>query len=125
MIGRTLAAQLHICHQVIHMNMEGETPLLWVLRDTLGLFGTKYGCGIGVCGACIVLLDGEAARSCSITVADAAAPREGDRGVIFPPLRVDAPLTTGRVINKIIYLDLTIAAQTHQRRISWRKHDSS
>jgi isoquinoline 1-oxidoreductase subunit alpha len=41
-----------------------DTPLLWVLRDTLGLTGTKYGCGMGLCGACTVHLDGEAARSC-------------------------------------------------------------
>ena len=41
-----------------------DTPLLWVLRDTLGLTGTKYGCGMGLCGACTVHLDGEAQRSC-------------------------------------------------------------
>ena len=41
-----------------------DTPLLWVLRDMLGLTGTKYGCGLGLCGACTVHLDGEAARSC-------------------------------------------------------------
>ncbi|CAA2138438.1 MULTISPECIES: (2Fe-2S)-binding protein [Methylobacterium] len=45
---------------------EPETPLLFVLRDTLGLSGTKYGCGIGQCGACTVLLDGQATRSCQI-----------------------------------------------------------
>ncbi len=46
-----------------------ETPLLWVLRDTLGLTGTKYSCGIGACGSCTVLIDGEAARSCVTKVA--------------------------------------------------------
>ncbi|KQP73176.1 (2Fe-2S)-binding protein [Methylobacterium sp. Leaf111] len=45
---------------------EPDTPLLFVLRDTLGLSGTKYGCGIGQCGACTVLLDGQATRSCQI-----------------------------------------------------------
>jgi isoquinoline 1-oxidoreductase subunit alpha len=45
---------------------EPETPLLWVLRDTIGLTGTKYGCGIGQCGACTVLIDGAAVRSCSV-----------------------------------------------------------
>jgi isoquinoline 1-oxidoreductase alpha subunit len=44
-------------------------PLLWVLRDTLALTGTKYGCGIGECGACTVLVDGVAARACSMPVA--------------------------------------------------------
>ncbi len=46
-----------------------DTPLLWVLRDQLGLTGTKYGCGISQCGACTVHIDGEAVRSCSIPVA--------------------------------------------------------
>jgi isoquinoline 1-oxidoreductase alpha subunit len=46
----------------------GNTPLLWVLRDTLGLTGTKYGCGAGLCGACTVHLDGEAVRSCQTPV---------------------------------------------------------
>lgn len=46
---------------------EGETPLLWVLRDLLDLRGTKYGCGIGVCGACTVHVDGKAERSCQLT----------------------------------------------------------
>jgi aerobic-type carbon monoxide dehydrogenase small subunit (CoxS/CutS family) len=45
-----------------------DTPLLWVLRDTLGLTGTKYGCGLGLCGACTVHLDGEAVRSCQTSV---------------------------------------------------------
>ena len=45
-----------------------DTPLLWVLRDTLSLTGTKYGCGMGLCGACTVHLDGEAVRSCQTPV---------------------------------------------------------
>jgi isoquinoline 1-oxidoreductase alpha subunit len=43
-----------------------DTPLLWVLRDQLGLTGTKYGCGVGACGACTVLQDGQAVRSCQV-----------------------------------------------------------
>jgi aerobic-type carbon monoxide dehydrogenase small subunit (CoxS/CutS family) len=50
------------------VEVEPETPLLWVLRDSLGLTGSKYGCGIGVCGACTVHLDGRAARSCVVPV---------------------------------------------------------
>ena len=49
-------------------DVDGSTPLLWVLRDTLGLIGTKYGCGIAECGACTVHLDGTPIRSCSIPV---------------------------------------------------------
>lgn len=52
-----------------------DTPLLWVLRDMIGLTGTKYGCGEGLCGACTVHLDGEAVRSC-MTPVEAAAGRK-------------------------------------------------
>jgi aerobic-type carbon monoxide dehydrogenase small subunit (CoxS/CutS family) len=51
-------------------NVPGETPLLWVLRDHLGLTGTKYGCGISECGACTVHLDGVAVQSCVTSLAD-------------------------------------------------------
>lgn len=46
------------------VDVSPETPLLWVLRETLGLTGTKYGCGVALCGSCTVLVDGEAVRSC-------------------------------------------------------------
>jgi isoquinoline 1-oxidoreductase alpha subunit len=48
-----------------------DTPLLWVLRDTIGLIGTKYGCGIALCGACIVHVNGEPTRSCTMPIAQA------------------------------------------------------
>jgi len=50
------------------VDVDPDTPLLWVLRDTLGLTGTKYGCGIAQCGACTVHIDGVAQRSCSVPV---------------------------------------------------------
>ncbi|MEL6127883.1 MAG: (2Fe-2S)-binding protein, partial [Pseudomonadota bacterium] len=50
------------------VDVEGDTPLLWVLRDHLGLTGTKYGCGIAQCGACTVHIDGLAVRSCQVAV---------------------------------------------------------
>ena len=56
-------------HQV---DVEADTPLLWVLRDTIGLTGTKYGCGVAQCGACTVLIDGVATRSC-VTSVDSVA----------------------------------------------------
>lgn len=57
-------------HHVV--DLDEDTPLLWTLRDTLGLTGTKFGCGIGACGACTVLIDGAAARSCQLPVKIAA-----------------------------------------------------
>lgn len=49
---------------------QDDTPLLWVLRETLGLIGTKYGCGVGACGACTIHVDGRPQRSCQLTAAD-------------------------------------------------------
>lgn len=53
------------------VDVDPETPLLWVLRDTLGLTGTKYGCGQGLCGACTVLMNGEPIHSCITTASEA------------------------------------------------------
>lgn len=55
-----------------NVDVEPDTPLLWVIRDTIGMTGTKYGCGIAQCGACTVHIDGVAMRSCSVQVSDAA-----------------------------------------------------
>jgi len=54
------------------LDVEAETPLLWIIRDELGMTGTKFGCGIAQCGACTVRVDGEAMRSCSVQVGDVA-----------------------------------------------------
>jgi isoquinoline 1-oxidoreductase alpha subunit len=51
------------------LDLEPDTPLLWALRDAVGLTGTKYGCGIAQCGACTVHINGEAMRSCSVPIA--------------------------------------------------------
>ena len=59
---------LRINGKDVSVEVEPDTPLLWVLRDALGLTGTKFGCGIGQCGACTVHLDGQAARSCQLPV---------------------------------------------------------
>jgi aerobic-type carbon monoxide dehydrogenase small subunit (CoxS/CutS family) len=58
-----------------NLAVEDDTPLLWVIRDSIGLTGTKYGCGIAQCGACTVHVDGQAVRSCSLPVAAAAGKR--------------------------------------------------
>jgi isoquinoline 1-oxidoreductase subunit alpha len=66
MISLSINGQSH------NVDVEDDTPLLWVLRDTIGMTGTKYGCGIAQCGACTVHVDGTAMRSCSIPVSTVA-----------------------------------------------------
>ncbi len=63
---------LNINTKTYNIDIDPDTPLLWVLRDTIGLVGTKYGCGVAQCGACTVHLDGEAVRSCVTRVSRAA-----------------------------------------------------
>jgi isoquinoline 1-oxidoreductase alpha subunit len=58
--------------RLLDVEVDPDTPLLWVLRDTLGMVGTKYGCGIAQCGACTVHVDGAAIRSCAVTIHEAA-----------------------------------------------------
>jgi len=58
-----------------NVDLPGETPLLWTLRDELGLTGTKFGCGMALCGACTVHLDGQAVRSCVTPISAAANKR--------------------------------------------------
>ena len=64
--------QLHVNGQMRTVNVDGNMPLLWALRDELGLKGTKFGCGVAQCGACTVHLDGRAVRSCAVDVGVAA-----------------------------------------------------
>jgi isoquinoline 1-oxidoreductase alpha subunit len=66
---------LHVNGEARSVDVEPDTPLLWVIRDTLGLTGTKFGCGMALCGACTVHVDGEPVRSCSTPVSDAAGKR--------------------------------------------------
>jgi len=67
--------ELTINGQQQRLDAEGDTPLLWVLRDDLGMTGTKYGCGVAQCGACSVLVDGTVMRSC-VTPLEAVAGRQ-------------------------------------------------
>ena len=66
---------LHVNGRKHDLDVDPSIPLLWVLRETLGLTGTKYGCGMAQCGACTVHLDGEAVRSCITSVSRAAGKR--------------------------------------------------
>jgi isoquinoline 1-oxidoreductase alpha subunit len=65
--------ELTVNGRAVAPSVDPDTPLLWVLRDELGLMGTKFGCGAGLCGACTVLVDGSALRSCSVPVASVKA----------------------------------------------------
>jgi isoquinoline 1-oxidoreductase alpha subunit len=84
-------------HQV---DVSGDTPLLWVLRDHLGLTGTKYGCGVAACGACTVHIDGEPARACITPVSSVSGKqvttieglsKQGDHPVQKAWIEVDVP----------------------------------
>jgi aerobic-type carbon monoxide dehydrogenase small subunit (CoxS/CutS family) len=64
--------KLKVNNQTVQLDASSDTPLLWALREHLDLVGAKYGCGVGVCGACTVLVDGHAIRSCITPVASVA-----------------------------------------------------
>jgi len=76
-------ARLNINGQTFDVQTEADTPLLWVIREQIGLTGTKYGCGIAQCGACSVHINGEVMRSCSIRLGDV---KESDKIVTIEGL---------------------------------------
>ncbi len=67
-----MSLQLQVNGKTVSSNSEADTPLLWVIRDELGLTGTKFGCGAALCGACTVHVNGEAVRSCQTQVGNVA-----------------------------------------------------
>ena len=79
--------KLNINGKLRNVQAENDTPLLWALREQAGLTGTKYGCGLGVCGACSVHINGKVARSCSIPIGSLKA---GDRIVTIEGLAKSA-----------------------------------
>ena len=93
-----MAFKLNVNGKSATVDVPGDTPLLWVIRDILNLKGTKYGCGIGQCGACTVHLGGQAVRSCLTPVSAAAA----------------KPITT---------LEGLSADGTHPVQIAWQEID--
>ena len=94
-------AKLNVNGKSIDLKVDGDTPLLWALREQAGLTGTKYGCGIAQCGACSVHINGEVQRSCAILVKDVKAgdkivtieglSRNGDHPVQKAWLALDVP----------------------------------
>ena len=91
-------ATLDINGKSLNVNADPSTPLLWVIRDTLGMTGTKFGCGAGLCGACTVHLDGAAVRSCQTPLSAAAG----------------AKVATIESLGK---------NNTHPLQVAWIKHD--
>jgi isoquinoline 1-oxidoreductase alpha subunit len=91
---------LNINKKTYNIDADPETPLLWVLRDHVGLVGTKYGCGVAQCGACVVHLNGEAVRSCVTKVSRA----EGKKVVTIEGLSV----TNSHPLQKA-WLDLDVS----------------
>lgn len=89
---------LHINGKTVQADVDPDTPLLWVLRDSLGLVGTKFGCGIAQCGACTVHMNGTAVRSCSMPV---SAIKE----------------------NKIVTIEGLSDNGTHPLQLAWQKVD--
>ncbi len=89
---------LNINGKMQTVEADSDTPMLWVLRDTVGLVGTKYGCGIAQCGACTIHLDGQAIRSCQLPVAAV----EGKKITTIEGLSADA---------------------SHPLQEAWRQHD--
>jgi isoquinoline 1-oxidoreductase subunit alpha len=72
--------------QTLALDVEPETPLLWVLRDELGLTATKFGCGVAACGACTVHVDGKAVRSCVLPIQSLAGAVTTLEGLLHDPL---------------------------------------
>jgi aerobic-type carbon monoxide dehydrogenase small subunit (CoxS/CutS family) len=91
---------ISVNNQMVNVDAEPDTPLLWVLRDHLGMTGTKYGCGMALCGACTVHIDGAATRSCVLPLSGVAGrsittieglSREGRHAVQKAWLEIDVP----------------------------------
>jgi isoquinoline 1-oxidoreductase subunit alpha len=80
-------AKLNVNGRPLDVKADGDTPLLWVLREQLGLTGTKYGCGVAQCGACSVHINGEVQRSCAISL---SALKPSDRIVTIEGLSADS-----------------------------------
>jgi len=103
-------ALLRVNGHLHRVEVEDDTPLLWVLRDTIGLVGTKFGCGVSACGACTVHIDGAAVRSCSTPVAEAI----GKEITTIEGLNGDAVSEAGEID----------AAKLHPVQQAWIEHQT-
>ena len=74
--------RLNINGKSVDVDVEADTPMLWVIRENVGLTGTKYGCGIAQCGACTVHINGVGTRSCGVPVSDAVGKQIDRKSVV-------------------------------------------
>jgi len=79
-----MATQLTINGRDYAVDLPGDVPLLWVLRDAVGLTGTKYGCGVAACGACTVHINGASVRACQVALEDVDGPVTTIEGIGTP-----------------------------------------
>ena len=93
-----MSTKLQVNGRAVVANAESDTPLLWVIRDELGMTGTKFGCGAGLCGACTVHIDGKPARSCQTMVSTVAG-------------------------KKVSTVESLSADNKHPLQVAWIKHD--
>lgn len=93
-----MAIKFSLNGKAVTSTADPDTPLLWVIRDEVGLHGTKFGCGAGLCGACTVHLDGQAVRSCRLPVSAAAG-------------------------HKVATVESLSNNNTHPLQVAWIKHD--
>ena len=95
-----MAFTIEVNGQAHHVGVDGDTPLLWVLRDVLGMTGTKFGCGMALCGACTVHIDGVATRSCVTTI-------DGVGGSAITTIEAIGETPAGKAVQKA-WLDLEV-----------------
>ncbi len=93
-----MSVNFQINGKAVSANAEPDTPLLWVIRDELGMTGTKFGCGLALCGACTVHLNGQAVRSCQTSLSSVAG-------------------------QKVSTIESLSTNNTHPLQVAWIKHD--
>lgn len=94
----TMSVNFQVNGKAVSANAEPDTPLLWVIRDELGMTGTKFGCGLALCGACTVHLNGQAVRSCQTPLSSVAG-------------------------QKVSTIESLSTNNTHPLQVAWIKHD--
>src|SRR5438034_11517878 len=117
-------AKLNINGKVRDVQAEAGTPLLWVIREQVGLTGTKYGCGVAQCGACSVHINGEVRRSCSVLISDM---KPGDRIVTIEGLSATGshPVQIGRASCRERSVDVGGRRIIKKKRDKYRKEMSN